>query len=252
MSDEQTFLVYRNDGNGSPSYERYTVSVKSGMTILDALFYIQDHFDPSLAFRYACRGAICGSDALTINKWPRLACKTQIAFLKENEREKKKKIPELYFGEVPNWNEETEILIEPLPHMNVVKDLVVDMEPFWKFYREIMPYFDANWVDQAPEKKQTPKDAKSIEHLIYCVLCGACWACPVSAKNKNYLGPAQLAKAERFISDTRLSPEHREKVNSRVMKEDGVPACEKIYTCSRVCPKGVRPGTAIKKLRETT
>ena len=90
---------------------------------------------------------------------------------------------------------------------------------------------------------------KKIERLVYCILCGLCWACPVSNKNPNYLGPAQLAKAERFISDSRVSKEKKETIISRIIKDDAVPACEKYFVCNRVCPKGVMPGTAIKNLR---
>jgi succinate dehydrogenase / fumarate reductase iron-sulfur subunit len=124
------------------------------------------------------------------------------------------------------------------------------MDPFWKFYREVKPHFKREWKDVAPESLQSPKEAKSIEHLIYCILCGVCWICPVSEKNKNYLGPAALAKGYRFIADTRISTAHREKILERVKLEDGVPACEKIFACNRVCPKGVRPGIAIKLTRD--
>jgi succinate dehydrogenase/fumarate reductase-like Fe-S protein len=89
-----------------------------------------------------------------------------------------------------------------------------------------------------------------IERYVYCILCGLCWACPVNKKNPNYLGPAQLAKAERFVSDTRISKENQKTIVSHIVKEDAVPACEKHFVCNRVCPKGVMPGTAIKNLRD--
>ncbi|MFW9995233.1 MAG: succinate dehydrogenase/fumarate reductase iron-sulfur subunit [Candidatus Odinarchaeota archaeon] len=246
MVEKKTFLVYRKSvDDNKPRYERYEVPVVPGMSILDALFYIQDHYT-DLAFRYACRGAICGSCGMTIDKYPRLACRTQVSQVKS---EKKPKLPDLVFGEI-EWDEEREILIEPLPNMEVIIDLVVDMEPFWNFYQEVKPYFTREWKDAAPESQQSPEDAKSIENLVYCILCGLCWTCPVSGKSKNYLGPAALAKSYRFVADTRLSESHRHTVIDRIMKNDGVPACEKIYACNRVCPKGVKPGTAIKSLRE--
>lgn len=248
MLKEKTFVIFRQkDSNSIPTYERYSVPLTKGMTVLEALFYIQDHLDSSLAFRYSCRGAICGSCALTINKFPQLACKTQVDPI---EMIKHPRVPTLVFGEITDWNPETEILIEPLPNMPILKDLVVDMDTFWKFYKEVKPYFEREIKDTAPESKQSHDDARRIEQLIYCILCGICWTCPVTGKNKNYLGPAALAKSFRFIDDTRLSANHREEILTRVMQVDGVPACDKIFACNAVCPKGVMPGTAIEKIRK--
>jgi succinate dehydrogenase / fumarate reductase iron-sulfur subunit len=217
------------------------------MTVLDALFYIQDHYDSSLAFRYACRGSICGSCGMTIDKLPQLACRTQITAIKM--MEKPKNIPMYDFGEISDWNQESEILIEPLPNLKVLKDLVVDMQPFWDRYRQIQPFFARAWKDTIPESSQEPQDAKLIEHLIYCILCGVCWACPVNATNPNYIGPAALAKSYRFIGDTRLSEENRDDILEKAWDTNGVPSCEKFFVCNRVCPKGVLPGNAINDIR---
>jgi succinate dehydrogenase / fumarate reductase iron-sulfur subunit len=248
MVQKQKFLIYRNSGKEDGYYERFEVPISKGMSILDALFYIQDHCDSTLAFRYACRGAICGSCGMTIDKVPLLACRTQANSIKTNK--KPLNLPEFKFGEHSDWDQKNEILIEPLPNMRILKDLVVDMEPFWKFYGEVEPFFNRNWNDIAPESKQTPSEMQKIERFVYCILCGLCWACPVNNKNQNYLGPAQLAKAERFISDSRISKEKQEKVVSRIIKEDAVPACEQFFVCNRVCPKAVLPGIAIKNLRD--
>lgn len=248
MEKKLKFLIYRDSGNGTNHYERFEVPVLEGASILDALFYIQDYYDSSLAFRYACRGAICGSCGMTIDKIPLLACRTQISTVKT--AKKPINFPEFKFGDHSDWDPENEILIEPLPNMTVLKDLVVDMGPFWRFYREIEPFFERELNDIVPETTQSPSQMKKIEHLVYCILCGLCWACPVSNKNPNYLGPAQLTKAERFISDSRISKEKQNIIVSHVQKEDGVPACEKYFVCNRVCPKGVMPGTAIKDIRD--
>lgn len=248
VKKEKTFIIYRQKNPDEKAYyERFKVPLTPGMTILDALFYIQDHFDHSLAFRYTCRGAICGSCGLSSNKFPQLACKTQVAPI---ELKTHPRVPELIFGKVPDWDKENEILIEPLPNMKIIKDLVVDMEPFWKFYREVKPYFDREINDVQPESKQTFDDARRIEQLVYCILCGICWTCPISGKNNNYLGPAALVKAFRFIDDTRVSEEHRKEIYECVMKKDGVLSCDKIFACNAVCPKGVQPGTAIDKIRK--
>jgi succinate dehydrogenase / fumarate reductase iron-sulfur subunit len=248
MERKYKFLVYRNSGDGNVYYKRYEVPIFKGMSVLEALFYIQDYYDSSFAFRYACRGAICGSCGITIDKVPLLACRTQVASVKTMKMPSH--LPEFNFGNHEDWDSKNEILIEPLPNMSVIKDLVVDMEPFWKFYKDVEPYFSRAWNDNAPESKQSAEQMKTIERYVYCILCGLCWACPVSAKNPKYLGPAQLAKANRFIRDSRFSEKRRESVIARVSKGDGVPACEQFFVCNRVCPKGVLPGIAIKEIRD--
>ncbi|MFX0006401.1 MAG: succinate dehydrogenase/fumarate reductase iron-sulfur subunit [Promethearchaeota archaeon] len=248
MVDKQKFLIYRNSGDGDVHYDRFEVPISKGMSVLEALFYIQDYFDSTLSFRYACRGAICGSCGLTINKVPLLACRTQVLTLKT--AKKPNNLPEFNFGDLPNWDQETEILVEPVPNMKILKDLIVDMDPFWKFYREVEPFFKREWKDKTPESKQSPSQMRKIEHLVYCILCGLCWACPVSKRNPNFLGPAQLAKAKRFISDSRLSEDKKESIILRIQKKDAILACEKYFVCNRVCPKDVMPGTAIKDLRD--
>ncbi|MFW9876466.1 MAG: succinate dehydrogenase/fumarate reductase iron-sulfur subunit [Candidatus Thorarchaeota archaeon] len=248
MPEKQKFLVYRNSGNGNIYYDKFEVPLSKGMSILEALFYIQDWYDSQLSFRYSCRGAICGSCGITIDKVPLLACRIQVAKVKTSK--KPMNLPEFNFGNHPNWDTEAEILIEPLPNMTVLKDLVVDMNPFWRFYKEVEPYFTSELNDIAPESTQSPFQMKKIERLVYCILCGLCWACPINKKNPNYLGPAQLAKADRFIRDSRISDSKKNAVLSRVLKDDAVPACEKYFVCNRVCPKGVMPGTAIKDIRD--
>ncbi len=248
MEKKYKFMIYRNSGYGNNHYERFEIPVLEGVSILDALFYIQDYFDSTFSFRYACRGAICGSCGMTIDKVPLLACRTQISTVKTSK--KPINLLEFKFGDHPDWDPENEILIEPLPNMIVLKDLVVDMGPFWRFYREVEPFFERELKDTAPESTQSPSQMKKIERLVYCILCGLCWACPVNNKNPKYMGPAQLAKAERFISDSRISNEKQRSILSRVLKDDAVPACKKYFVCNRICPKGVMPGTAIKNIRD--
>lgn len=247
MTDKQKFLILRKKHDSEIYYERFSLPLKPGMTVLEALFYIQDNIDSTLAFRYSCRGAICGSCGMTINKYPRLACSTQVSQIQLS---KLPKLPEIQFGEIKDWDKDNEILIEPLPNIKIIKDLIVDMDPFWNFYKEVKPHFIREWNDEKSESLQKPEEAKKVENLIYCILCGLCWTCPVSGKNKNYLGPAQLAKGYRFVADTRLSEDHRKTILEKVSQENGIKACERIFACNRVCPKNVKPGTAIKSLKE--
>jgi succinate dehydrogenase / fumarate reductase iron-sulfur subunit len=180
-----------------------------------------------------------------------LACKTQISSVNEIiqpiEKFIRSKNIDFIYGDVPEWDREHEILIEPAPNMRVIKDLVVDLEKFWNHFREIEPFFTREWNYKQPESKQSPEQMERIERYVYCILCGLCWACPVSNKNPNYLGPAQLAKASRFVYDSRIQHEKQNSIVSRVMKEDGVPACERYFICNQVCPKNVMPGTAINQ-----
>jgi succinate dehydrogenase/fumarate reductase iron-sulfur protein len=123
------------------------------------------------------------------------------------------------------------------------------MDNFWRFYEEIQPYFTREYKDNAPESIQSPEQMNTIERLVYCILCGLCWSCPVNAKNPHYLGPAQLAKAKRFIHDSRNTDKHRKEILERILKNDGIPACEKFFICNTVCPKNVMPGSAINDIR---
>ena len=185
MADTNKFLIYRKKSEEQEGrYEQYEIPARKGMTILEALFYIQDHIDPSIAFRYSCRGAICGSCGMTVDKVPELACRTQVSAVKT--KKKPANLPEFSFGNHSNWDEETEILIEPLPNMEIIQDLIVDMEPFWEFYKKVEPFFTREWNENAPESNQSSDAAKSIEYLVNCIACGLCWSCPVNSKNKDY------------------------------------------------------------------
>ena len=99
------------------------------------------------------------------------------------------------------------------------------------------------------ENLQSSETVKDFEHLIYCILCGLCWTCPVYGKNKKYMGPAALAKGYRFVADSRMPEMDRKQILRVVKQKEGVPSCEKIFVCNQVCPKGVKPGTAIHSIR---
>lgn len=124
------FRIARSrDGGEISHYDLYKVQVHKGMTVLDALFQIQDRMDPSLSFRYSCRGAVCGSCSMLIDKEPRLACRTQVTTIQDGDMKLKPFAP--LTDEPVGWNKDTEILIEPLPNFPILKDLVVDMKKFY-------------------------------------------------------------------------------------------------------------------------
>ena len=151
--------VYRyNEGMASPHYDTFKLELTPGLTVLGALFQFQEKFDDSLAFHYSCRGAVCGTCAMLINKVPRLACRTQVASLLKGELQMNLvPYPAIEETTVP-WNPEEEILVEPLPHLPVIKDLIVDMTKFFKYYKVVDPCFK-------------PKDAGSFKGKAHGTFC---------------------------------------------------------------------------------
>ena len=240
------FRIARSrDGSSITHYDLYKVDVKKGMTVLDALFQIQDRMDASLSFRYSCRGAVCGSCSMLINKEPRLACRTQVAVIQSYDM---KLNPFPAISEVPTgWNTNSEILIEPLPNMPILKDLVVDMTKFYEALESMNLW--SNTEDGDSLRSQSPKERMRIERYVNCILCALCYgSCPVNAEKAEYVGPAAIAKAWRFHEDTRSpEPEWYAKV---AKQPEGAPLCDLIFNCVKACPKDVAPGGAIKKLKD--
>jgi succinate dehydrogenase/fumarate reductase iron-sulfur protein len=237
----------------SKRYDTFDIETEPGMTVLDALFFVQDTLDDSVAFRYSCRGAVCGSCAMLINRVPRLACRTQVGRLLDGtDTVELKPYPAIEGGE--QWDPAGEVLVEPLPHLPVIKDLVVDMTRFFEFYRAVEPVLKP--AAQAPEReyRMEHEAVKELDHYTNCILCGACLgACPVNSKSPAYLGPAALAKLRRFHIDPREAQD-----DSRLLLANdrtGWWGCEFHTNCKRVCPKGVSPnlgiGGARRRLTET-
>jgi succinate dehydrogenase / fumarate reductase iron-sulfur subunit len=238
--------VYRyHEGMVSPRYDAFELEPSPGMTVLGALFQFQEKLDDSLAFHYSCRGAVCGTCAMLINKVPRLACRTLVAsLLKGNLKVPIAPYPAI--GETVPWDPGEEVLVEPLPHLPVIRDLIVDMGIFFQYYRFIAPVFRPSDANPEKERIMDPAAVKKLEAYTNCILCAACHgACPVVGQNPGYLGPAALAKLYRFYIDPRGAEE-----NSTLKRADiphGWWACELYGNCNRVCPKGVPPRTAIEK-----
>jgi succinate dehydrogenase / fumarate reductase, iron-sulfur subunit len=238
--------VYRRSPSEDAEYRLYEIEERKGMTVLDALFQIHDRQDDSLSFRYSCRGAVCGSCAMLINKVPRLACRTQVATL-VNETAMRL-APSTAIVPTEGWDPMTEALIEPLPNLPVMKDLIVDMEGFYAKYRKVGPTLLA----QAPGDRESlmgQEEVKELERYTNCIMCAACYgACPVNANDPEYIGPAALAKLYRFAID----PRDREGM-TRLRTADephGWWACRFYTNCSRVCPRDVPPNLAIGSARK--
>jgi succinate dehydrogenase / fumarate reductase iron-sulfur subunit len=240
------FRIYRTEAGGKHRYDTFDLEATPGLTVLAVLFEIQERFDESLAFRYSCRGAVCGTCAMLINRIPRLACRTQVHSLLQGEEQIHLDPYPAIERDEPGWDPGREVLIEPLPHMPVIRDLVVDMDQFFEYYRLTDPVFKPAGPMPQKEQSMSQEEVEALEVYTACILCGACFAaCPVNGENPHYWGPAALAKLYRFHIDPREAGD-----GSRLNVADipeGWWACEFHGNCHRVCPKDVPPNVAIGK-----
>lgn len=224
-----TFKILRYDirePEVEPHFASYRIKVISGLTILMVLLRIRDEIDGTLSFRSSCRSAVCGSCAMVINGKIDLACRTQVAAFESNT-----------------------IILEPLPNLDVIKDLFVDLTPFWNMYEKVKPYLIRKSPDPEKEIQQSEDERKRIDQYVNCILCASCYgACPVLARNPDYIGPAALAKLERFMLDSR--DERPEDFLETVNDDKGVWGCDTILRCIDACPKDVRPTDSIVGLRK--
>lgn len=226
-SKDIKFKVFRfdPDTDKQPYFKEYTVPVTFGMTVLEGLSYIQEYLDGSLVFRSSCRAGVCGSCGMHINGKYRLSCETQILAL-----------------------EADVITVKPIAHMKILKDLIVDLEPFWAKYRSIKPYLIPGDPNPEIERIQTQDDREDLVGMIDCILCGCCQgACTMTGTDEEYLGPAILFKADRFVRDSR-DKALKERINL-VGGDHGVWRCHTIYNCQVACPKQLDPTGAIADLK---
>ncbi|MEM8640218.1 MAG: succinate dehydrogenase/fumarate reductase iron-sulfur subunit [Cyanobacteria bacterium P01_G01_bin.54] len=228
-----TFSIARRKPQQQQSYQQqYTLTIAPGQTVLEGLLQIKAEQDGTLAFRKNCRNTICGSCAMSINGRSTLACKENIA------------------KEVERFNT-TEIAIAPLGNLPVIRDLIVDLNPFWQDLESVDPYVSTQGR-ALPEREflQTPEQRSQLEQMGNCILCGACYGeCNAKAVNPEFVGPHALAKAQRLVGDNRDS-----QTTARLKKygEDlsGVWGCTRCYQCNAVCPMGVEPMGQISKLKQ--
>ncbi len=209
-----------------PFYQVYSTEVFEGMTVLEALLKISEEEDPSLSFRRSCRSAICGSCAMNINGFARLACNTQI---------------------IPEYRKAGELRIEPLANHTVIKDLVVDFNPFWRKMEKVTPYLTP--ADEGGgEVRITKEDELAIDSSQRCIMCGCCNAlCNALEVDEKYVAPAALAKSWRFVGDVREGKTAQRL--DRLSREHGMWDCVRCVHCTEYCPKEVAPLRAIERLR---
>ncbi|WP_254830204.1 succinate dehydrogenase/fumarate reductase iron-sulfur subunit [Haloglomus salinum] len=217
-----------------PRFDTFPVPFTKGMTVLDALMYARDHYDSSLTFRHSCRQAVCGSDALFVNGTQHLGCKTQVVDLGDSEG-------------VPG-----QIRVEPLPHQEVVKDLVVDMEHFYDQMDAVEPFFDADELPSGDleEQRQTRENREKIKMSSRCIWCGACMSsCNIAAGDNEYLGPAAINKAYKFAMDDREGENRKQERLEIIEQEHGVWRCQTQFSCTEVCPKDIPLTEHIQELK---
>jgi succinate dehydrogenase / fumarate reductase iron-sulfur subunit len=215
---------FNPDKDKIPAFKEYTLEVEPTDRVLDALNAVKWYQDGTLAFRRSCAHGICGSDGMQINGHNRLACKVLIKDLG------------------------SKITLEPMRGFKVLKDLIVDMEPFFDKYKSIKPYLIAD--DPAPvvERKQSIEDRAVFDDTTKCILCACCTtSCPIFWANGDYVGPAAIVNAHRFIFDTRddAGGERLEILNDR----SGVWRCRTIFNCTEACPRGIDVTKAIEDVK---
>ncbi|CAN5670980.1 succinate dehydrogenase iron-sulfur subunit [soil metagenome] len=205
-------------------WAEYKLAVRETDRVLDVLHEIKWEIDGSLTFRRSCAHGICGSDAMLINGVNRLACKILVRDLG------------------------AAIAVEPIRGLRVIKDLIVDMEPFFDSYKAILPYFINHDPAPAGERLQSPEDRAVYDASTKCILCAACTtSCPVFWTNGSYLGPAAIVNAHRFIYDSRDqgTSERMEVLN----QSTGLWRCRTAYSCTEACPRDIPITEAIEQLK---
>jgi succinate dehydrogenase / fumarate reductase iron-sulfur subunit len=224
------FSIYRfdPDKDQKPYMQEYQLNeaeLAGRQMLLDALLLLKEQ-DESLSFRRSCREGVCGSDAMNINGSNGLACITPISSLKQP------------------------IRLNPLPGIPVLRDLIVDMEPFYKQYRSVKPWLMNDEPEPEIERLQSVEDRKQLDGLYECILCGCCsTACPSFWWNPDkYLGPAALLQSYRFLVDS------RDKATNDRLDELEDPfrlfRCHSIMNCVEACPRDLNPAEAIHNIRK--
>jgi succinate dehydrogenase / fumarate reductase, iron-sulfur subunit len=220
-------LRYQPEKSEKPYYETFQVKAEPSDRVLDLLEYVRGDLDGTLSFRRSCAHGVCGSDAMRINGKNALACKILIKDL-----------------------DTTEITIEPILGLKVMRDLIVDMDPFFAQYKAVLPYMIND--EPAPEKErlQSPEERLLIEDTTKCILCAACTtSCPSFWANGHYIGPAAIVNAHRWIYDSRdRGAAQRLKV---LGSPDGVWRCRTVFNCTLACPREIKITKAIADVKNT-
>jgi succinate dehydrogenase iron-sulfur subunit len=242
---EYTLKVRRfqpESGEG-PYWEEFKVDLDPSLSVLDGLLQAKDRDDGSLSVRCSCRAAICGSCGMKINGQSGLGCKTQVGEAQEL-AEKKASVNPAANGSTPP------IVIEPMGNMPVIKDLITDMEStHWAKIRRVTPWLLPHGEPPEREYVVEPESMIDITQSMACIQCGACVSSCLSMEaDPDFIGPAALAKAYRFVGDPR-DAETKERLHDLTEDPHGIYDCTHCFSCVDACPKGVAPMDQIMRLR---
>ena len=226
---EVTLKVLRFDPekDREPHFEEYRIEAEPMDRLLDCLHEIKWHHDSSLALRRSCAHGICGSDAMVINGVNRLACKVLIKDLSQP------------------------VTVEPIRGLPLIKDLVVDMDPFFEGYLEVKPWLITDESEHEPQRErlQSPEERERYDDTTKCILCAACTtSCPIFWADESYVGPAAVVNAHRFIFDSRDAGANE---RLRILSEkSGVYKCRTVFNCTDACPRGIKVTRAIQEVKQ--
>ena len=218
-------LRYNPETDEVPYYKEYAVEVEPTDRVLDVLNAVKWYQDGAVTYRRSCAHGICGSDAMRINGVNRLACKVLVRDVGDR------------------------VTVEPLMGFRVVKDLVVDMEPFFAQYRSVLPFFVNDSRPPERERIQSVEERERFDDTTKCILCAACTtSCPSFWANDEFVGPAAIVNAHRFIFDSRdqAAGERLERLNDR----EGVWRCRTIFNCTEACPREIKITRAIGEVKK--
>ncbi|GAB4473867.1 MAG: succinate dehydrogenase iron-sulfur subunit [Anaerolineales bacterium] len=219
-------LRFNPETDKRPHYQTFQLDAEPTDRVLDLLEKIKGYQDGSLAFRRSCAHGVCGSDAMRINGVNRLACKTLVKDLGKGT-----------------------ITIEPLLGLPLIKDLIVDMKPFFEHYESVMPYLINDEPPPLKERLQSPEERERFDDTTKCILCAACTtSCPSFWSNDRYVGPAAIVNAHRFIFDSR---DRAAAERLRILSDQfGVYRCHTIFNCTLACPREIQITKAIGEVKK--
>src|SRR3954471_17185047 len=228
---------YQPETGEGPYWQEFNVELDPDLSVLDGLLQVRDRQDGTLVVRCSCRAAICGSCGTKINGQSTLACKTQIAEAQES-------------ADRRSNNSSAPIVVEPMGNMPVVKDLVTDMEStHWEKIRRVTPWLLPEGDPPEREYVVPPESMIDVTQSMACIQCGACVsACLSMEADPEFIGPAALAKAYRFVGDPR-DGQARERLYDLAQDPHGIYDCTHCFQCVDACPKGVAPMDQIMRLR---
>ena len=216
---------YNPEVRGEESWwDEFEIQADPDDRLLDALHQVKWYHDGTLALRRSCAHGICGSDAMMIDGKNALACKVIVRDVAPR------------------------VTIEPIRGLPVLKDLIVDMEPFFAGYRSVLPYLINDSGEPGAERLQSPEERHRFDDTTKCILCAACTtSCPIFWGDEEYVGPAAIVNAHRFIFDSR-DEAGRERLKI-LSEKTGVFRCRTTFNCTDACPRGIQVTKAIQEVK---